>query len=121
MCISISEGSFKSKLLPVYQKLSKDSLWIVRKAAAEILHRITSLCDSETITSTLLDIFRNFTSDNQRYVRIAAIEVLGQFIALLKKEDLTDSILEFYIGIVDEYYSNREMNSNEADVSKYIN
>jgi hypothetical protein len=117
MCISVSESSFKSKLLPVYQKLSKDSLWIVRKAAAEILPRITALCDGETISSTLLEIFRSFTSDNQRYVRIAAIEVLGQFIALLKKEDLTDSILEFYISIVEEYYSNKEMNTNEADVN----
>jgi rRNA pseudouridine-1189 N-methylase Emg1 (Nep1/Mra1 family) len=116
MCTSVSESSFKSKLLLVYQKLSKDSLWIVRKAAAEILTKITSLCDSETVSTALLDIFRSFTSDNQRYVRIAAIEVIGQFISLLRKEDLSGSILEFYIGIVDEYYGNKDMNSNETDV-----
>ncbi len=118
MCVSVSESSFKSKLLPVYQKLSKDSLWIVRKAAAEILPRITSLCDGETVSTALLEIFRNFTSDNQRYVRIAAIEVLGQFICLLKKDDLNESIMEFYIGIIDEYYSNKDSsNANENDVS----
>jgi serine/threonine-protein phosphatase 4 regulatory subunit 1 len=116
MCMSVSESSFKTKLLPVYEKLSKDSLWIVRKAAAEILPKITSLCDSETVSTTLLEIFRNFTGDNQRYVRIAAIEVLGQFIALLKKDDLSDNILDFYIGIVEEFYMNKDMNTNEADV-----
>jgi hypothetical protein len=118
MCESVSKSSFKSKLLPVYQKLSKDSLWIVRKAAAEILPKITCLCDNETITSTLLEVFKNFTSDNQRYVRIAAIEVLGQFICLLKKEDLNESILDFYIGIIEEYYTNKDSNTNEADVIK---
>jgi hypothetical protein len=116
MCMSVSKTSFNTKLLPVYQKLSKDSLWIVRKAATEILPKITSLCDSETISTTLLEIFRNFTNDNQKYVRIAAIEVLGQFIALLKKEDLTESILEFYINIVEEFYNNKESSTNESDV-----
>jgi hypothetical protein len=116
MCQSVSEGSFKSKLLPVYQKLAKDSLWIVRKAAAEILPKITALCDGETISTVLLEIFRNFTNDNQKYVRIAAIEVLGQFITLLKKEDLTSSILDFYIGIVEEFYNNKDSSTNEADV-----
>jgi serine/threonine-protein phosphatase 4 regulatory subunit 1 len=114
MCISVSENSFKTKLLPVYQKLSKDSLWMVRKAAAEILPKITELCDSHTISTTLLDIFKSFTGDNQKYVRIAAIEVLGQFINLLKKEDLNDSILDFYIKIVDEYYTNKDV--NESDI-----
>jgi hypothetical protein len=115
MCSSVSENSFKTKLLPVYQKLSKDSLWMVRKAAAEILPKITTLCDSQTISSILLELFRNFTNDNQKYVRIAAIEVLGQFINLLKKEDLSESILEFYIKIVEEYYNNKDV--NESDVS----
>lgn len=121
MCQSVSESSFKTKLLPVYQKLSKDSLWIVRKAAAEILPKITALCDSNTISTTLLDVFKAFTGDNQKYVRVAAIEVLGQFITLLKKEDLNSSILEFYIQIVDEYYNNKDSNnSNEVDVIIYL-
>lgn len=118
MCMGVSDTSFKTKLLPVYQKLSKDSLWIVRKAAAEILPKITSLCDHETISTVLLEIFKNYTSDNQKYVRIAAIEVLGQFIVLLNKDDLNNSILDFYINIVEEYYNNKDaQNSNEADVN----
>jgi serine/threonine-protein phosphatase 4 regulatory subunit 1 len=121
MCMSVSEASFKTKLLPVYHKLSQDSLWIVRKAAAEILPKITSLCDGETVSTTLLEIFRNFTSDNQRYVRIAAIEVLGQFVCLLKKEDLTDSILEFYIGIIEEYYTNKDYANFEASDVFFFN
>lgn len=121
MCMSISDVSFKSKLLPVFQKLSNDSLWIVRKAAAEILPKITALCDSETVSTTLLEIFKNFTTDNQKYVRIAAIDVLGQFIVLLKKEDLNDSILDFYINIVDEYYDQKNKQNNTADVRMIFN
>jgi len=98
MCTSISENAFKAKLLPVYTKLSKDSLWIVRKAAAEILPKITSFCDS------------------QKYVRIAAVEVLGKFIILLKKEDLNNSILDFYTNIINEYYSNKDSSATETDV-----
>lgn len=122
MCTSVSENSFKQKLLPVYQKLSRDSVWFVRKATAEILPKITALSDSTTISTILLEIFKSFTNDNHKFVRIAAIEVLGQFIVLLNKEDLNDSILNFYINIVEEYYNNKDgQNSNEGDVMKKIN
>jgi HEAT repeat protein len=122
MCESVSENSFKTKLLPVYQKLARDSLWIVRKAAAEILPKIGNICkrDPSIISTTLLDIFKSFTSDNHKFVRIAAIEVLGQFIVLLNKSDLNESILKFYINIIDEYYNNKD-NTNEGDVYNKFN
>lgn len=124
MCQAVSETCFKNKLIPVYQKysinklfrLSKDSLWIVRKAAVDILPNIAELCDDETKSTVLLDIFKNFTNDSQKFVKNAAIEILGKFIALLNREMLSDTIFDFYIKIIEEYYTNKEMGSSEPDV-----
>ena len=40
----VPKEKFKRRLLTVYKKLSKDTLWNVKKAAAEILPKITKLC-----------------------------------------------------------------------------
>ncbi len=41
MCKSISAETFRRKIIPVYEKLSYDSLWIVRKTAASIIYLIS--------------------------------------------------------------------------------
>jgi len=123
LCTIVSNISFKNKLLPIFQKyiinyklrLSKDSLWTVRKATAEMLPKISSFCDNLTRSTILLEIFNNFTVDKQRYVKIAAIEIFGQFIAGLQKSSLTQSILNFYLQIIDEYYNNLS-NEQLADI-----
>ena len=50
ICKGVSKNCFINRLLPVYQKLSKDSLWTIRKVAVSILPELTKLCDNDTIS-----------------------------------------------------------------------
>lgn len=72
-CCLPPEPPAPTKLFPIYQQLSKDDIWGVRKACAE------GICEiSEGITRAqrpqLFDIFERFTEDMSRWVRVAAYQ-----------------------------------------------
>ncbi|MCQ2821596.1 MAG: hypothetical protein MJ252_30425, partial [archaeon] len=103
ICENVSHEVFVGKLLGVYQKISKDSLWNVRKASVEILPKLTKLCDSSLISGQLFDIFKSFATDQKNHVRISALEIFGEFISLIKKEENLDNykvLLDFYISSI---------------------
>ena len=112
ICKGVSKNCFINRLLPVYQKLSKDSLWTIRKVAVSILPELTKLCDSETIKKVLLEIFKDFSQDTKSFVRNSAVEIFGQFIALLDKNDIKqyEELLDFYVNTIQEF-----ANSNKKD------
>ena len=112
ICKGVSKNCFINRLLPVYQKLSKDSLWTIRKVAVSILPELTKLCDSETIKKVLLEIFKDFSQDTKSFVRNSAVEIFGQFIALLDKNDIKkyEELLDFYVNTINEF-----SNSNKKD------
>lgn len=105
ICEAVSKECFNNRLLPVYQKISRDSLWTVRKPAVEILPKLTKLCDSHTISTVLIEIFKAFSNDTKNFVRYSAVEILGEFISLLNKDDMKNyyTLLEFYINIVNDF------------------
>ena len=107
----VSKDIFKKRLLPVllpvYKKLSKDTLWNVKKAATEILPKITKLCDSEIISKEIIPIFKNFAQDEKPVVKNAAVEVFGEFISLINKDDAENFIelLDFYVDTIQKLVS----------------
>ena len=98
----VSKEIFKRRLLPVYKKLSKDTLWNVKKAAAEILPKITKLCDSEIISKDIIPIFKSFAQEDKPVVKNTAVEVFGEFISLIDKKDSESfvELLDFYVETI---------------------
>jgi hypothetical protein len=99
-----------------FNRLSKDSIWFVRKDATKILPDIAKLCDDVTKSTLLIDIFKKFSTDSSKWVKIAAVQVIGQFIACLKREDLTQGIFKFYIDVIEDYYENIKDFNTDFDV-----
>ena len=64
----------------MYQKLSKDTLWFVKKVAVEILPKITKLCDNNIILKNIMPIFKNFANEEKVEVKLSVVETLGEFI-----------------------------------------
>jgi hypothetical protein len=97
-------------MLPLYEKISKDSMWNVRKVAVEILPKITKLCDKEIISSKLLNIFKSFCQDQKNFVRYEAVEIFGEFLSLLDKDDIKNytQLLDFYINTIEECTKNNK-------------
>lgn len=104
ICEAVSKECFNHRLLPVYQKISKDSLWTVRNPAVKILPKLTKLCDSKTVSTVLIDIFKTFSQDPKIFVKYSAIEIFGEFISLLNKEDKDNykELLNFYVSTINE-------------------
>jgi len=99
--------------------LSKDSLWTVRKAVAEQLHKISSLCEESLRSTILIDVFMRFCLDSQRFVKIVVIENFGYFIDTMEKTKLNMKLLEFYIQLITEYYnpSQKKVYNSDIDVN----
>ena len=108
--VSKNKDIFKRRLLPVYKKLCKDTLWNVKKAAAEILPKITQLCDKEIISKEIIPLFKSFAEDEKPVVKNAAVEVFGEFISLINKNDADSylELLDFYVDTIQKLGSKRK-------------
>ena len=96
---------FKIRLLPVYMKLSKDTLWFVKKVTAEILPQITKLCNNEIILKNIIPIFKNFANEEKIEVKMAAVETFGEFLSLIDKKERQNflELLDFYSNTVSKF------------------
>ena len=109
MCRSITKESFSRKIIPVYEKLSKDSLWIVRKIVCLSIHHMAELCNSDNV-NRLLNIYKSFSEDSQKFVKNSAIEVIGVFTDVLPRDyKQARFILDFYIKVLDNLYLNKDV------------
>ena len=99
-------------MLPVYQKLSTDTNWLVKKVAAENLPKITKLCDAETISKEIIPIFKNFVQDEKGAVRNVAIEIFGEFISLINQDTTQNftELLDFYVDTIVDLGSQKKEN-----------
>ena len=102
---NVSKNVFQNKILLIYEKLSKDTLWFVKKVAVEILPKITKLCDTNIIIQRIKPIFQNFAKEERIEVKISVVEALGEFISLLDKKESNNftEFLEFYIKTVQKF------------------
>lgn len=112
MCRSISKESFSKKMIPVYEKLSQDSLWTVRRSACSSIHYIAEICSVNNV-NRLLSIYKQFTKDNQKFVKNCALEVIGYFTDVLPKDKEIKSsvrfILDFYIKTLENLHQSNEV------------
>ena len=47
ICREVPQQAFEKKLLPIYFRLARDTIWGVRKAAVEILPQIAEITNEE--------------------------------------------------------------------------
>ena len=99
---AINDKNVSDYYKEIYKKLAIDTLWNVKKAAAEILPKITKLCDSEIISKDIIPIFKSFAQDEKPVVKNAAVEVFGEFISLIDKNDANNfvELLDFYVDTI---------------------
>ena len=114
ICKGVSKNCFINRLLIVYQKLCKDSLWTIRKVAVSILPELTKLCDNDTISNVLLEIFKDFSQDTKSFVRNSTLEIFGQFISLLDKDVIkkNNDLLDFYINTINDFSNLNKKDDN---------
>ena len=115
-----SKEIFEKRLLPVYKKLTNDTLWIVKKVAAENLPKITKLCDKETISKEILPIFNNFAKDDKTVVKNVIVEIFGEFLSLIDKDDLENAsqLLDFYVNTIQNIESRGNKKEDKVVIQK---
>lgn len=115
MCRSITKELFSKKMIPVYEKLSQDSLWIVRKIACLSIHHIAEICTPDNL-GKLLQIYKCYTEDSQKFVKNSALEVVGYFTDVLPKDNKLSVkfILDFYVKTVESLYQSNQV-ATQAD------
>lgn len=107
-------------MIPVFEKLSHDSLWIVRRSAVSIIFEIGSITNDDRDRKMLIEIFRYYTQDVQKFVRHAALEVIGKFVNTLPKNMREQFMIDFYIKSILDFYQSREV-ASQADNEMIFN
>lgn len=99
VCETVSTEFFVKKLLPVYQRLGKDSYWPVREAAVNILFQISTVSPIEIRDSTLSEIYKSFCNDTSQFVRKAAMLQLGHFLYTLKGTKINPFLIQLFVSL----------------------
>ena len=64
-------------IIPVYKKLSQDSIWSVRKACVEILPAISEIASEEVKSNQIMQLFQKFAKDSSKWVKMAIFQFFG--------------------------------------------
>jgi len=84
-----------SKIFPIFQHLSKDEIWIVRKACVDAIVVLSQFLKKREQIELVYH-FRDFIEDNSRWVRSAAFSVVGQFIVTFQKENVIHLLIQYF-------------------------
>jgi hypothetical protein len=91
----------------VYKSLANDTLWSVKKAAAEIIVDISKLCTIEK-KSVLIEIMEGFLRDQNKWVKQSSHEQLGPFIISLPVHIIPDALIEEFTQLCDKKKNTEE-------------
>ena len=110
---NISTDVFSAQLFPLYDQLTQDKEWKVRKACADVVAQIAQVTPMERDAQSLQRLYYRFLLDpSSKIVRGTAFQNIGPFIATLKDSTSIDQrITEFFV--------NTTMKTNNKDVCYY--
>ena len=106
---TVSTDFFAKKLLPVYQRLGKDTYWPVREAAVNIIFQFSNVCPAETRESVLADIYKGYCHDVSQFVRKTALLQLGHFLYSLKGAKLSPFLIQLFVSLDPKLTSDEEL------------
>ena len=101
ICETVGTETLHKKLCDVYKSLANDTLWSVKKAAAEIIVDISKLCTVEKKT-VLIEIMEGFLRDQNKWVKQSSHEKLGPFIISLPVQIIPDTLVEEFTQLCDK-------------------
>ena len=87
--------------MTTYIKLSKDTVWGVRRDAVAILPEISQICSPELRNTQLVDLYKLFSKDGSKWVKNASFEYFGPFIVTLKGLPIDPSLIKHFIAMGD--------------------
>ena len=104
---------FSAQLFPLYDQLTQDKEWKVRKACADVVAQIAQVTPMERDAQSLQRLYYRFLLDpSSKIVRGTAFQNIGPFIATLKDNTSIDQrITDFFV--------NTTMKTNNKDVCYY--
>ena len=110
---NISTDVFSQQLFPLYDGLTQDKEWKVRKACADVVAQIAEVTPMDRDASALQVLYYRFLLDpSSKIVRGTAFQNIGPFIATLKGSSTIDQrITDFFV--------NTTMKTNNKDVCYY--
>eukprot|EP01022_Parablepharisma_sp_SALTPOND_P019498 TRINITY_DN332_c0_g1_i1.p1 TRINITY_DN332_c0_g1~~TRINITY_DN332_c0_g1_i1.p1 ORF type:complete len:487 (-),score=60.60 TRINITY_DN332_c0_g1_i1:87-1547(-) len=109
VCETVSTEFFIKKLLPVYQKLGKDTYWPVREAAVKIIFEVSTVSTQEIRETLLVDIYKGFCNDISQFVRKAATLQLGHFLYSLKGSKINPFLIQLYVSLDPKLTADEEL------------
>jgi serine/threonine-protein phosphatase 4 regulatory subunit 1 len=106
ICKHVSGHVFESKLMQTYMKLSRDTVWGVRREAVAILPDISELCSASVKeTALLIDLYKMFAQDNSKWVKNTCFEFFGPFIVTLKGSSIDTTLIKHFLSMGDPRHS----------------
>lgn len=99
VCQTAGDAFTVQKLLPPYQKLSKDLMWGVRKGCVDSMVSVAKVVPPAVRTEVFIPMFERFAGDTSRWVRNGAFEVLGSFLHTLGSESISKEFLQYFTNI----------------------
>lgn len=99
VCTVVGPEFTVRKLLPSFERLSRDMIWGVRKGCIDSLVAVTKVLPPAVQASVAVPIIERFLADASRWVRNGAFEVLGVFLHALGSELVTPTLLRHFTGI----------------------
>ena len=110
---NISTDVFSSMIFPLYDGLTQDKEWKVRKACADVVAQIAEVTPMDKNAQSLQHLYYRFLLDpSSKIVRGTAFQNIGPFIATLKDSSKIDQrITDFFV--------NTTMKTNNKDVCYY--
>lgn len=110
---NISTDVFSQQLFPLYDGLTQDKEWKVRKACADVVAQIAEVTPMDKDSQSLQRLYYRFLLDpSSKIVRGTAFQNIGPFIATLKDcASIDQRITDFFV--------NTTMKTNNKDVCYY--
>eukprot|EP01103_Thecamoeba_quadrilineata_P000011 TRINITY_DN10006_c0_g1_i1.p1 TRINITY_DN10006_c0_g1~~TRINITY_DN10006_c0_g1_i1.p1 ORF type:complete len:630 (+),score=99.61 TRINITY_DN10006_c0_g1_i1:281-1891(+) len=93
-------------LVPIFQLMSTDEIWSVRKACVESLVDIAANVTPECRSNELLSLYLNLLNDESRWVKSAACQNLGQFVACFPTNEVSPNLVRWFTDLSPNSVSN---------------
>ncbi|KAK8791014.1 hypothetical protein WA158_005645 [Blastocystis sp. Blastoise] len=102
IAVYIGVETTEEKILPVFLKNVKDSIWSVRRTCAEIVPQLAESLSLEKRCTVLSAVVCGLARDDCVWVKKTMLQSLGKFICLIPSASISDDLLTIYQQLADD-------------------
>lgn len=103
LCKCLSTDACVQCLLPLFQALSSDGVWSVRKATADVLPSVSHLLPPHVRQSSLLPVLDRLREDLSSWVKASALMSFGPFLTTLDADALGADLLGDFTKVISQH------------------